>query len=227
MVQQRLLDCGLFLLALLRKEALRWNQNHAAEQIEKYLFNTDLQRNFRLKVLPGARNGDRSFIESLLLSLSIERNNESRLHEAYQEALKLVTRLSGEAQDEFEPDTIANKVLSKLKVVNIILSENDNPALVFQRLNSKGRRLTNSDLSRNLVFLRLPEESRPRVLETLWEPLESTLQQIEGAFEEVFDEFLWVFLKSRKPHLVRRDTLRMLEQELAESSTIEKSTSRC
>ena len=218
--QQRLLTV-ILLLALLRKEALAWNQNQAAAEIEKYLFNTDFSREFKLKVLPGLRNGDRNFIESLLLSLSVERNNESRLTEAYHEVSKLISRLSNEAQDDFEPNEIANQVLSKLKIVNIILSENDNPALVFQRLNSKGRRLTNSDLSRNLVFLRLPNKSRPRVLETLWEPIEATLQKIDGTFEEVFDEFLWVFLKSRKPHLVRRDTLRMLEQELAQSTTIE------
>ncbi|MFQ5788199.1 MAG: DUF262 domain-containing protein [Thermodesulfobacteriota bacterium] len=76
--------------------------------------------------------------------------------------------------------TINNEILKKvittyLSIVSIVLDADDNPYLVFESLNAKGRPLTQADLIRNYFFMRIHTDEQNRVYNDHWRPMENKL----------------------------------------------------
>jgi uncharacterized protein with ParB-like and HNH nuclease domain len=72
-------------------------------------------------------------------------------------------------------------VVSRLILVSVVLDESDNPHVVFESLNSKGRDLTQADLIRNYFLMRVHVNDQERVFQELWLPIQERLG--EGATE--------------------------------------------
>lgn len=71
---------------------------------------------------------------------------------------------------------VLDKVLSsRLSVVSIVLDPDDNPHLVFESLNAKGRPLTQADLLRNYFFMRVHTDEQQEVYSKYWEPMQAAL----------------------------------------------------
>lgn len=82
--------------------------------------------------------------------------------------------------------------LKKLIVVDVKLTRGvDHPQLVFEAMNSTGKRLSQADLIRNFVLMDLPPADQSRLYEGYWYPME---HQFTGAHEARFDEFVRHFL---------------------------------
>jgi uncharacterized protein with ParB-like and HNH nuclease domain/alkylated DNA nucleotide flippase Atl1 len=82
--------------------------------------------------------------------------------------------------------------LRKLVVVDVRLTRGaDQPQLVFEALNSTGRRLSQADLIRNFVLMDLPPRQQTRLYEDYWFPME---QDFTGENEARFDEFVRHYL---------------------------------
>lgn len=82
--------------------------------------------------------------------------------------------------------------LRKLVVVDVKLSRGvDHPQLVFEALNSTGRRLSQADLIRNFVLMDLSPKEQTRLYEDYWFPME---QEFTGENETRFDEFVRHYL---------------------------------
>ena len=69
-----------------------------------------------------------------------------------------------------------NKVITdNLSVVSILLDQDDDPHLVFESLNAKGRPLTQSDLIRNYFFMKIHVNEQESIHAQYWEPMQNAL----------------------------------------------------
>ncbi|MBD1930165.1 DUF1524 domain-containing protein [Trichocoleus sp. FACHB-90] len=88
-------------------------------------------------------------------------------------------------------------LLERLVLVNITSGESDNPYLIFESLNNKGEELTQADLVRNYIFMKLPPEERDEVYQSEWMPLQErfkvNMQNKEYA-NELTNAF-WFYLR--------------------------------
>jgi uncharacterized protein with ParB-like and HNH nuclease domain/predicted transport protein len=85
------------------------------------------------------------------------------------------------------------KGLAKLMVVDIALSrDQDNPQLIFESMNSTGRELSQADLIRNFILMRLEPDQQTRLYEQFWRPMEVDFGQ--EAYDNHFDGFMRHYL---------------------------------
>jgi uncharacterized protein with ParB-like and HNH nuclease domain/predicted transport protein len=85
------------------------------------------------------------------------------------------------------------KGIAKLVVVDISLNrDQDNPQLIFESMNSTGRKLSQADLIRNFVLMGLDPELQTRLYEQYWRPMEVAFGQ--EAYATHFDTFMRHYL---------------------------------
>ena len=97
--------------------------------------------------------------------------SESDILECYRFFEKKIrqSRLSLELQ------RIKKVICSNLSLVSVVLSADDDPYLVFESLNAKGRPLTQADLIRNYFFMRIHADSQESVYAQYWQPMQDLL----------------------------------------------------
>lgn len=82
--------------------------------------------------------------------------------------------------------------IKKLVVVDVSLTRGqDDPQMIFESLNSTGVDLTQADLIRNFVLMRLDESSQTQLYEEHWQPIE---QSFGRRYRTEFDKFVKDFL---------------------------------
>jgi uncharacterized protein with ParB-like and HNH nuclease domain/predicted transport protein len=85
------------------------------------------------------------------------------------------------------------KGLAKLMIVDVALSrEHDNPQLIFESMNSTGKKLSQADLIRNYVLMGLEPKLQTRLYEQYWRKMEEGFGQ--GAYADHFDGFMRHYL---------------------------------
>jgi len=96
--------------------------------------------------------------------------------------------------EELEGDlTALCSGLQKLMLVDISLDRNqDNAQLIFESMNSTGRELSQADLIRNFVLMRLPAEEQEKLYNNKWRRMELDFGQEN--FNTQFDKFVRDFL---------------------------------
>lgn len=95
--------------------------------------------------------------------------------------------------------------LSKLVVVDVKLTRGtDDPQLVFESMNSTGKKLSQADLIRNFVLMDLPPAQQTRMYEDYWYPME---KDFKGDNESLFDEFVRHFLTLKTGQIPRLDDI--------------------
>lgn len=93
--------------------------------------------------------------------------------------------------------------LSKLVVVDVKLTRGvDDPQLVFESMNSTGKKLSQADLIRNFVLMDLQPAHQERMYEDYWYPME---REFKGNNEKLFDEFVRHYLTLRTGQIPRLD----------------------
>ena len=87
---------------------------------------------------------------------------------------------------DVDPETVY-KGIGRLVVVDVTLDRGiDDPQLIFESLNSTGMDLSQSDLIRNFILMRLPEPEQTRLYEKYWSKIENLFR----GSERVFDAFV-------------------------------------
>lgn len=162
--QQRLTTIFI-LLTLLRDTAKGKNENDLAQEIEHtMLVNPFKKGSDYFKLLP--TQVDRPTFKALIETNATGDNRILQCYQFFERKLK---------QSNLEI-TILNKVVSsRLSVVSIVLDYDDNPHLVFESLNAKGRPLTQSDLIRNYFFMRIHADEQEKTHTEYWEPMQTAL----------------------------------------------------
>jgi len=89
--------------------------------------------------------------------------------------------------------------LGKLLIVEVTLSRGvDDPQLIFESLNSTGVDLLQSDLIRNYVLMRLPEEEQTKLYNTYWHPIEEMFVGSPSVFEGFLRDYIALLTKPSK-----------------------------
>lgn len=163
--QQRLTTIFV-LLTLLRNRAREIQNQEFAEEINNTLLVNPYKKDGDFfKLMP--TQVDRETYQNLINGTP--NNIENQLTRAYTFFDKKLKQV------EIEPEKLKKIITSYFSVVSIVLDADDNPYLVFESLNAKGRPLTQADLIRNYFFMRIHVDKQEEVYKTLWLPMQSAL----------------------------------------------------
>lgn len=81
--------------------------------------------------------------------------------------------------------------IGRLVVVDVTLDRGaDDPQLIFESLNSTGIDLSQSDLIRNYILMRLPEKEQTQLYETYWSKIENLFRSAENTFDAFVRDYL-------------------------------------
>jgi len=164
--QQRLVTISVFLCALsnLVDDDLRW-------RIRSFLLNERREGDIAFKVLPTDNSNDKATWIALVNGEDRHfLGTRSQIPAAYEFFRKQLLQLEGA-----DPDHLLNTIMNRLQIVFINLSREEKPHQIFESLNAKGVPLTQPDLVRNYIAMRLPEAEQERTFQNHWRPIEEML----------------------------------------------------
>lgn len=78
-------------------------------------------------------------------------------------------------RNPIDKNLLKKLITNYLSIVSIVLDNDDNPYLVFESLNAKGRPLTQADLIKNYFFMRIHIDQQNDVYTRFWQPMETRL----------------------------------------------------
>lgn len=210
------------LVAALRDHVTR------SEYEDAYLTRDDLDRQFlRNPTLPDThrpklvlRRHDHATLTAILDENERPSTASARIRENY-------SYFKGRMAD-VDPMRIYRGI-NRLEVVDVKLHSHDDPQAIFESLNSTGVDLSPSDLIRNFVLMRLPEQEQTRLYEQYWHKIELLFRGHGHRSNNFFRDYVALKTSATKQgrageiyHAFRRvfDTLRIeagdLEQALVE-----------
>ena len=120
---------------------------------------------------------------------------------------KIVGNDSNDAQIDLE--RLSNALQNRLTVVSINLSDTDDPYLIFESLNAKGAPLTQADLIRNYLLLRLHSNEQQEAYQEAWLPMQNELPG------DHLTEFMRQFLMMSGEDVPRSSIYSLLKKRLA------------
>lgn len=162
--QQRLTTIFI-LLTLLRDLAKQSGDQMLADEINQTMLVNPFKKGLDYyKLMP--TQADRNSFQMLVQA---ETPNDSQFTRCYQFFGRKL------AQGQVDIRSLSRVITNQLSVVSIVLDPDDNPHLVFESLNAKGKPLTQADLIRNYFFMRIHVEEQEGVHERYWSPMQSQL----------------------------------------------------
>jgi uncharacterized protein with ParB-like and HNH nuclease domain len=176
--QQRLTTISI-LLAAIRDKAREAGDAPTEGIISDLLINRHYKAPDDLKLVP--TQSDRAAYNALIHRKELDAHKETRVVQAYSHFLG---KLDGkDTEDHFlVPSQVLQTIQQSLQVVMINLGETDDPYLIFESLNHKGKPLNQADLVRNYVLMRFQHSTsaggeQEVVYEDLWRPMEADLKE--------------------------------------------------
>ena len=216
--QQRLTTLSLLLCAI--RDHVQHDDPSLAEEIhEYYLVNKFASGEARYRLLP-TQEDRQSWIA--LVERYADAGGEDRIGAAYRFFLRKLQEMD-DPEDEHDISRIEQIITTRLALVAISAHTDDNVHRIFESLNYKGQPLTQADLLRNYLFMRLPHRD-DEVYTHRWLPLQKLLTDTE------LEELVWLDLVLRgedratqesiyRSQLLRLDLLKdenAIEQWIAE-----------
>ena len=164
--QQRLTTVSLLLLAmynLLRQGRLTASAETMAQEIyEEYLVDKHQPRETRIKLKPV--KDDRNAFDRLFED-ETEYIRNSNLTQNYEYFYNRIQK------EEISIDELYDSLFA-LEIINIELTQDDNPQLIFESLNSTGLALSEGDKIRNFVLMGLPMQQQTDFHDRYWSRIE-------------------------------------------------------
>ncbi len=184
--QQRLTTLMLLLCALANN--IKDNPDNTslnAEEIrENYLINRHKKDDERYKLVLNKKDKDTFF--NIIDSTDLAEVYSKKIFDNYNFFIEQIKKSSLSVEQIY-------KGIAKVLVVDITLdSNNDNPQLIFESLNSTGLDLSQSDLIRNYVLMGLSIDEQKDIYQKYWIPMEQSFGPDENA--ERFDRFIRDYL---------------------------------
>ncbi len=198
--QQRLTTISLILCAL--RDCLD-EYEPLRETIQDCLLNSKVKGDLRYKIFPTIKYDDRRTYCAIIDGKSTN-DLRSRIIDAYKFYLTSIgDRL---ARTEFDANGLFESILSSLYIVFIELDRTDKPYKIFESLNAKGKALTEADLVRNYIAMRLPPKRQQQIFDSEWSKIEDKLsERRETANIPELTAFLRHYLAMNNGNLARRD----------------------
>ncbi len=163
--QQRLTTIFILLALLRNKSRELQNQEFADEINNTLLVNPYKKDNDFFKLMP--TQVDRIAYMNLINGKANDTENQlTKAYDFFDKKLKQV---------HLKHEKLKKIITSYFSVVSIVLDSDDNPYLVFESLNAKGRPLTQADLIRNYFFMRIHVDNQDDAYNQYWQPMQSAL----------------------------------------------------
>lgn len=192
--QQRLTTLSILLCAI-RDHRARYEQlDHRDRLNQQYLINPWRPDQQRLKLVP--TQADRAAYIACLDSTP-QAGGADPVGEAYRFfATQLLA--ANDSDEHIDVHRVEDAVISGLALVSVTAQPGDNVHRIFESLNNTGLKLTQADLLRNYLFMRLPTRAET-VYDSLWLSLQQKLTP--GELELLF----WLDLVQRDPRAKQSD----------------------
>ncbi|MFI5674343.1 GmrSD restriction endonuclease domain-containing protein [Streptomyces cellulosae] len=200
--QQRLTTLSLALAAI--RDHVADTAPDEAERInEEYLINKRKSGNDHLRLLP--TQADRPQFTAHIRGPLTDQTAGSGVATAYAFFRKKLVEADDPAapQDVFR---IEQAITSRLTLVAVTAERGDNVHRIFESLNNTGLKLSQADLLRNYLFMRLTTRGE-HVYETYWLPLQGSLSNDE------LEQLMWLQLVLDGDDRVRRQDLYAAQQK--------------
>ncbi|MEV1129288.1 DUF4268 domain-containing protein [Agromyces sp. NPDC049794] len=167
--QQRLTTLTL-LLAALRDHLLETEGEGHRDRIDAQYLVNKYEDGVPAKLLP--TQADRASYLAVLRAAP-SAGGQDEIGDAYRRFRAKIAE-ADDPEDPYDIAGIENAVLRGLAVVAVTAEPGDNAHRIFESLNNTGLKLTQSDLLKNYLFMRLGERAEP-VYDSVWLPLEKKL----------------------------------------------------
>lgn len=206
--QQRIITIMVFLSAI--RNRMRHLNDSIARKIDyMYLLNIEEENENRFKLRPSEADRD-NFTKILMGKTNL---TDSLLKECFDFINKEL-----DTREELDLEKLRAIIVRNLILVNIDVGSNENPYFIFESLNAKGLLLTQPDLIRNYVFMKIPSESMQiELFRKYWNPM-----QMELGTE--IDSFFWQYSRLEGELTKKERIYRNLKFELEphDKASIEK-----
>ncbi|MGW1452539.1 GmrSD restriction endonuclease domain-containing protein [Micromonospora sp. NPDC002411] len=199
--QQRLTTLSILLCAI--RDHVRGTDDRLAQKIDDlYLFNKYASGSERYTLLP--TKADRAAWVALL-ERTPDAGGEDRIGNAYH-FFRAALVEADDPDDDQDITRIETAIAGQLTIVEIAAHADDNVHRIFESLNYTGQPLTQADLLRNYLFMRLPTQG-DRVYELQWLPLQELLTDRE------LEELVWLDLVLRGDDRATQESIYQAQQE--------------
>lgn len=132
---------------------------------------------------------DRKALINIVDRIPIETDTSSKIKKNYQFFIQKIDKM------EITPVEIYESI-GKLQIVNITLDrELDDAQAIFESLNSTGKELSEADLIRNYVLMRLNPKEQSKIYKNFWRPMELLFEYYPQ--ENVMDRFFRDYLTAK------------------------------
>jgi hypothetical protein len=171
-------------------------------RLTKLLINEDYDDLDYFKLLP--TQPDRPAFQALVAAKPLA---NSRFGEALEFFRKKIAGTDSDGE-QIDLERLTNTVQSRLTVVAIHLGDTDDPYLIFESLNAKGAPLTQADLIRNYLLLRLHSSAQQQSYDEAWLPMQALLPG------DQLTEFMRQFLMMSGEEVARSAIYSVLKRRL-------------
>lgn len=208
--QQRLMTLTVILTALRdRANALGYGKFAKSINTNTLLF-SDTKGDDKPKIIPRIR--DRDTMSNILINNLSQVDKNFLLAQAYYyfyEKIEELTPLQPELFDERSDivlEKLYNAIIQRLKVVMITIDNSDNPSNIYESLNFKSEKLSDADLIRNYVFMKLgPVEEQEKFDVAHWKPFEELFDFIEAEKRnDILTDFYYRYLICKTEYVARK-----------------------
>lgn len=153
------------LLAVIRSIAKNNSQNELADEISQTMLVNPYKKGAdHIKLMP--TQTDRKSFKDIVLEGSLGNSQMDKCYQFFDRKIR---------QEKIDVRELTKIITGRLSVVSIVLDHNDNPHLVFESLNAKGRPLTQADLIRNYFFMRIHIDQQEEIHNKYWLPMQIAL----------------------------------------------------
>lgn len=195
--QQRMATLTLLLIALrdqmnlVQGDAGSSNEESTPEELDDYYLRNRHGKGGRRHKLH-LRRADHDTLIALLDGKDIPDTASERVKENFMFLRELVAQ--ADVQTVYAG-------IKKLVVVDVSLTRGqDDPQMIFESLNSTGVDLTQADLIRNFVLMRLDEPSQSQLYEEHWQPIEHAFgRRYRSEFDKFVKDFLTLKMRPGTP----------------------------
>lgn len=185
--QQRLTTLALIIKAITdkMKESSINGVENSEKLVDYYLINSrEKDKELRPKII--LTKGDNEILTDLIEDKETRLNSYSKILQNYKFFKEQITN------SQIDVNEIFNGI-KKLFIVDIALErEKDNPQLIFESLNSTGLELSQADLIRNFVLMRLEPQQQEMIYDKYWYPMEKEFEQKD--YDNYFNRFMRDYL---------------------------------
>lgn len=192
------------LLALLRDRAKNKGQEELAAEINDTLLINRFKKGADHYKLQPTQIDRKTFQNIIRGGVELA---EDKFSGAYQFFDKQMRRT------DLDEQTLKQVISNNLSMVSIILGQDDDPYLVFESLNAKGRPLTQADLIRNYFFMKIQNDEQEDTYSRYWKPMQEALQ-------DDLTEYIRHYLMKDGVIVKQGDIYRILKERIIEGNPL-------